>query len=201
MASSSRRRHRVACDEYLLMQSSSMNDGIKSRHDGGPRSNRDRFYSPGFLPLALVVLAMLGSVVFPARQTWVITELLRETTEVLAPARLLLAQLESGLGEEFGMVQGYALSGDTASLERYRQVSADDDRLLVALQNRLGRLALFASDFEMVRQRLHEWRNFGANLMRRHPCTRSDSAMARTSFRRYAAGPANTPPHRGRRTC
>ena len=78
--------------------------------------NYGRLNSPSFLPLALVVLALLGSVAVPARQTWVITKLLRETTEVLAPARLLLAQLESGLAEEFGAFQGYALSGDSVSL-------------------------------------------------------------------------------------
>ena len=83
-------------------------------HKDGRGANYARFYSPSVLPLALVVLALLGSVVVPARQTWLITKLLRETTEVLAPARLLLAQLESGLAEEFGALQGYALSGDTA---------------------------------------------------------------------------------------
>lgn len=44
-------------------------------------------------PLALIVLALLGSVVIPARQTSSITELLRHTNEVLGPARVA----ESGL--------------------------------------------------------------------------------------------------------
>ena len=53
-------------------------------------------------PLALVVLALIGSVAIPARQTWRITDLLRETTEVLAPLRVIEAQLQSGLAEEMG---------------------------------------------------------------------------------------------------
>jgi signal transduction histidine kinase len=137
-----------------------------NRLEVGRGSNRALLYSPSLLPIALVVLALLGSVVIPARQTWLITKLLRETTEVLAPARLLLAQLESGLAEEFGALQGYALSGDTASLERYRLLSADDDRRLVALQNRVGRIGSFAPDFQTVGQRVREWRNFNATLVR-----------------------------------
>ena len=152
-------------------------DGSRpSQHDGvstdrtvakdGRGLSRTRFYSPSLLPLALVVLALLGSVVVPARQTWLITKLLRETTEVLGPARLLLAQLQSGLAEEFGALQGYALSGDPAVLERYQLVSAEDDRRLVALQSRVGRLGSFATDFETVEQRLHEWWNSNAILVR-----------------------------------
>jgi len=129
--------------------------------------NYGRLNSPSFLPLALVVLALLGSVAVPARQTWVITKLLRETTEVLAPARLLLAQLESGLAEEFGAFQGYALSGDSVSLERYRLVGADNERRLVALQHRVAALRSFAPDVEAVGQRLHDWRNYSAKLARR----------------------------------
>jgi len=37
------------------------------------------------VPLSLVVVALLASVIIPARQTWLITKLLRETTEVLPP--------------------------------------------------------------------------------------------------------------------
>ena len=121
-----------------------------------------RFYPPSFLPLALVVVALLGSVIVPARQTWRITSLLRETTEVLAPARVLLAQLESGLAEEFGALQGYALSGDPALFERYRLVSADDDQRLLDLQKLPIRLGSFAPEMETVTQRFHEWRTFSA---------------------------------------
>jgi len=121
-----------------------------------------RFYPPGFLPLALVVLALLGSVMVPARQTWRITNLLRETTEVLAPARVLLAQLESGLAEEFGALQGYGLSRDTALFERYRSVSADDDQRLLALQKLVIRLGSFGPQMDTVAQRFHEWRDFSA---------------------------------------
>jgi hypothetical protein len=62
-------------------------------------------WSSGLVPLSLVVVALLASVIIPARQTWVITKLLRETTDVLAPARLMSAQLQSGLADEMGALQ------------------------------------------------------------------------------------------------
>jgi signal transduction histidine kinase len=134
--------------------------------DRGGELNHAPFRSPSFLPFTLVVLALLGSVVIPARQTWLITNLLRETTEVLAPARLLLAQLESGLAKEFGALQAYELSGDTTSLDRYRLASADDDRRFVALENRVGQLGPVTPSFEIVGQRLYEWWNSNADLVR-----------------------------------
>jgi len=122
-------------------------------------------YARSVLPFVLVVLALLGSVVVPARQTWVITNLLRETTEALAPARLSLAQLESGLAEEFGAIQGYALSGDSSSLTRYRVIAAENERRLVSLRNRIDRLGAFGPDLETLEHRFHETRNFNAKLV------------------------------------
>ena len=135
-------------------------------HEGGSGLRYAWFFSSGFVPLALVVLALLGSVVIPARQTWLITKLLRETTEILAPARLLLAQLQSGLAEEIGTLQGYALSGDRASLERYQQVAAENDRRLAALKNQGGKFdASFTAHLETVRRRVDEWRQYSARLV------------------------------------
>lgn len=110
-------------------------------------------------PLALVVLALIGSVAIPARQTWRITGLLRQTTEVLAPLRVIEAQLQSGLAEEMGSLQGYALSGDPALLARYRSAVAHD----VAQLDSLDRLAaLFDAGstrhLQNVRSHMAEWR-------------------------------------------
>ena len=90
-------------------------------------------WSSGLVPLSLVVIALLASVVIPARQTWVITALLRETTEMLAPARLMSAQLQSGLADEMGTLRGYALSGDTSWLRIHAVVVADNNRRLAKL--------------------------------------------------------------------
>jgi hypothetical protein len=134
--------------------------------EGGSALRYAWFFSSGFVPLALVVLALLGSVVIPARQTWLITKLLRETTEILAPARLLLAQLQSGLAEEIGTLQGYALAGDSASLERYQQVAAENDRRLAALETQGGKFdAPFPAHLETVRRRVDEWRQYSARLV------------------------------------
>jgi signal transduction histidine kinase len=134
--------------------------------ESGSGSGYTWFFSSGFAPLVLVVFALLGSVVIPARQTWLITKLLRETTETLAPARLLLAQLQSGLAEEIGTLQGYALSGDTASLDRYRQVAAENERRLATLENQGGKFdASFAAHLETVRRRVDEWRQYSARLV------------------------------------
>ncbi|MGH7669478.1 MAG: hypothetical protein ACRENQ_08270, partial [Gemmatimonadaceae bacterium] len=68
----------------------------------------------------LVSLALLGSVAVPARQTWRITELLRESTQVVAPARLRIEQMQSGLAQELVALQRYALSGDDEQLRQYQ---------------------------------------------------------------------------------
>lgn len=130
-------------------------------------SSRSRLW--GIFPLALVVVTLLGSVAVPARQTWLITELLRETTEVLEPARLLEARLQSGLAEEIGALQSYALSGNAASLERYRSTSAEDDRRLAILDTLASRLeAGSAGHVVTVTRRIRDWRQVGGSLVEQH---------------------------------
>src|SRR5687768_16115980 len=85
-------------------------------------------WSRGRVPFVLVAVALLGSVLIPARQTWLITDLLRETTDVIAPSRVTSAQLQSGLSEELATRQQYALSGDSLWLRRSAAVAADNDR-------------------------------------------------------------------------
>ncbi len=115
--------------------------------------------------LALVVLALIGSVAIPARQTWRITDLLRQTTEVLAPSRVVEAQLKSGLAEEMGSLQGYALSGDATLLARYRSAVSQDAARLDSLDQLAGRLdGETGSHVANVRTRMEEWRRATASL-------------------------------------
>src|SRR5690348_5976015 len=86
------------------------------------------------VPLMLVVIMLLGSVLIPARETWRIMHLLRETTNVIEPARFVGAGLEVGLTVESAALEGYALSGDSVQLVRYRSAAAEDDRRLATIE-------------------------------------------------------------------
>ncbi|MGH7615751.1 MAG: ATP-binding protein [Gemmatimonadaceae bacterium] len=144
--------------------------------------------SSGFIPFALVVVALLGSVLIPARQTWLITKLLRETTEVLSPARLLQAQLQSGLAEEIGALQSYALTGDTALVVRYRVTAADDDRRLTALEAVASRLdTVPAAHLETIRRRVGAWRRAGGASVTRNVSREDVAAAVRTGRANYDA--------------
>lgn len=103
-------------------------DALRRRY---PRITWPAFW--GTVPLALVALALLGSVAFPARQSWRIMRLLRETSDVVAPARALVEQLQTGMANERVALQSYALSGDRTLLSRYEVTAADDQRRLVLL--------------------------------------------------------------------
>ena len=71
----------------------------------------------GLAPLLLAVTALIGSVVIPARQTWQILELLRQTTEGLAPAKILTAELQTGVVEELAILRPQPTARDP--LDRY----------------------------------------------------------------------------------
>lgn len=118
------------------------------------------------LPLSLVVLALVGSVLIPARQTWLISKLLRETTEVLGPARVLEAELQSGLAEEIGALQSFAMSADTAVLEQYRRASDDDDQRVARLEKLVAHVdGLAAARLVTVKRALDEWRRLGDSVI------------------------------------
>ena len=120
-------------------------------------------WSSGMVPLSLVVVALLASVVIPARQSWVIGNLLRETTDVLSPARVMAAHLQSGLADEMGTLQSYALSGDVASLRRHDAAVAENDRRLARLESLGAELqGPFGSHIAMVRERVTDWRHSSA---------------------------------------
>jgi len=115
-------------------------------------------------PLVLVVVALLGSVVIPARQTVLISRLLHETAETLSPARLLVAQLNAGLAEELALAR---LPVDSASVEAFR-VAADSDDFrmarLAALRPRLDTSS--RPRLDTLEARVAAWRRESRILMR-----------------------------------
>jgi signal transduction histidine kinase/CHASE3 domain sensor protein len=155
---------------------------------GGPRRNRGRARAAidkgkkhwrlgfrGALPLLLVCLTLLGSVAIPARQTWIITRILRETVEGLAPARLLVEQLQSGLGKEVVTLQSYAISGDDSLIGEYRAAVAMDDRRVEALRGLAERShALSPGRVNDLARRVEEWHGFTNSII-----PRDDSAARR----------------------
>ena len=149
----------------------------KSR--AAPR-RRTRTWRPGFrssIPLALVAITLLGSVAIPAHQTWLITNILRETVEGLAPARLIVEQLQSGLGKELVTLQSYAISGDDSLIGEYRATAAADDRRVAKLRELADHTdALSPAEARALEQRVEEWHGFTEAVL-----TESDSAT-RASF-------------------
>ena len=107
---------------------------------------------------SLLVATLLGSVLVPAFETRRIMRLLDEITEVIEPARLQSWRLESGVAMEYSVLQGYALSGDSAQLLRYRSTTDEDAHELVALQYLAPRLgAESVEDLAAVQRRITEW--------------------------------------------
>ena len=148
---------------------------------------RDFWHSPtGLIPLALVVAALVGSVVIPARQTLVITALLRETREVFEPARLHEAKLRSGLADELSALQSYALSGDSTLLGRYRLISESDEQRLLALERAATNLgAPYSQHVSVARRRLNDWRQFGNSIVQERGVLSSFAATVRAGQSRY----------------
>ncbi|MEO7216776.1 MAG: GAF domain-containing sensor histidine kinase [Gemmatimonadaceae bacterium] len=84
-------------------------------------------------PLILVMLALVGSLAVPARQTWLITQTLRQSTDLIAPTRLLVGQLQTALAGELLTLQSYALSGDETKLTLYETAAAETRQRLLTL--------------------------------------------------------------------
>ena len=116
-------------------------DGQHRPTDGGNRDTDPREVprtaSRGALwstaPLILVVLALVGSLAVPARETWLITQTLRQSTDLIAPTRLLVGQLQTGLAGELLTLQSYALSGDETKLTLYETAAAETRQRLLTL--------------------------------------------------------------------
>src|SRR5690349_252007 len=111
--------------------------------------------------LASFLLAtLLGSVLGPALETRRIMRDLLAITTVIEPVRLVSWKLESGLVMEYSALQGYALSGDTLLLARYRTIANADARHLTTLEHLAPKLGPEAVvEAAAVRRRILEWQN------------------------------------------
>jgi signal transduction histidine kinase len=74
----------------------------------------------GMAPLLLAVVALIGSVVIPAFQSWQILSLLRQTTEALAPAKIITTELQAGMIDELSLLRPQPGASDPP--ERYHRV-------------------------------------------------------------------------------
>lgn len=154
-------------------------DSSTDSYVGGPRRSRRKARAAvtkgkkhwrlgvrGAIPLLLVCLTLLGSVAIPARQTWLITRILRETIEGLAPARLLIEQLQSGLGKELVTLQSYAISGDDSLIGEYRATVAIDNRRVESLRELADRSdALTPDRANELARRVEEWHGFTNSMV------------------------------------
>lgn len=104
----------------------------------------------------------------PARQTWLITQQLRETTTILGPARLLVSELQAGLARELGALQGFALSRDAAQLTRFRSAADEDDQRLAALERAAPQIGEApARQLRTIRAGIGAWRQLSESLVER----------------------------------
>jgi signal transduction histidine kinase len=116
--------------------------------------------------LASFLLAtLIGSVVGPALETRRIMQDLLAITTVIEPARRVSWRLESGLGMEYSALQGYALSGDTTQLSRYRSIANADVGYLTTLERLAPKLGADAVvDAAAVRRRVVKWQDLNRAL-------------------------------------
>jgi signal transduction histidine kinase len=130
-----------------------------------PRHQPSRRRAISVALLWLLVATLVGSVLIPALETRRIMRLLREITEVIEPARILSWQLESGLAMEYSALQGFALSGDSVLLRRYRMIADDETSRLAALERLAPRLGPEAVGRTAdVRRRITRWQELNRAL-------------------------------------
>jgi signal transduction histidine kinase len=128
------------------------------------KRSRRRVISPALV--WLLVTTLVASVVFPALETRRIRVLLQEVKEVIEPARTLSWQIEAGLAMEYSAIQGYALSGDTVLLGRYRKMADDEASRLAALERLAPRLGPSAvAGTAHVRRRITTWQELNRVLL------------------------------------
>ena len=116
--------------------------------------------------LASFLLAtLLGSVLGPALETRRIMQDLLAITTVIEPLRLVSWRLQSGLAMEYSALQGYALSGDTTLLYRYRRIANADAGHLTTLEQLAPKLGPEAVvDAAAVRRRIIKWQDLNRAL-------------------------------------
>ena len=130
-----------------------------------PRHQLSRRRAISVALLWLLIATLVGSVLIPALETRRIMRLLREITEVIEPARILSWQLESGLAMEYSALQGFALSGDSVLLRRYRMIADDETSRLAALERLAPRLGPEAVGRTAdVRRRITRWQELNRVL-------------------------------------
>src|SRR6059058_1123497 len=117
--------------------------------------------------LASFLLATLvGSVLGPALETRRIMQDLLAITTVIEPVRLVSLRLQSGLAMEYSTLQGYALSGDTTLLYRYRTIANADAAHLTTLEQLAPKLGPEGvADATVVRRRIIKWQDLNRVLL------------------------------------
>jgi signal transduction histidine kinase/CHASE3 domain sensor protein len=144
----------------------------------GPPFSRRRVISLALV--WLLVTTLVASVLIPALETRRIMGLLREIKEVIEPARTLSWQLETGLATEYSALQGYALSGDTALLRRYRRMADDETSRLAALERLAPRLGPEAVERTAdLRRRITRWQELNRVLFAGQPSREQFAVPAR----------------------
>ena len=83
---------------------------LRHQHDG--RSHSIHLVRPGMLPLALVLVLLIGSVLIPAQQSIRILQLLRPTADVVEPVREQGSRLQYGLVEESIELRAHMVAPD-----------------------------------------------------------------------------------------
>jgi signal transduction histidine kinase len=105
----------------------------------------------------LAIVALIGSVVIPARQSFQILDLLRQTTEGLAPAKILTTELQAGLIDELSLVR--APSSAPLALDRYHRVADANTLRLDSLARIAPRLDTASRSVILdVTNRMLSWR-------------------------------------------
>ena len=146
------------------------------------------------VPLVLVVVLLLGSVLIPALQTWRIMHLLRVTTDVIEPARVLVDRLALGLTIESVALDRYAASGEGVDRTRY-MAAVEDNRRLAAIDDFTQMLDADASSrAARLRAGIVAWRRSGLAIVtqplsaaQRESAVRAQRTLYETSMRDIAS--------------
>lgn len=130
-----------------------------------PITGRTRSLAAGALAVFLLA-TLVGSVVGPALETRRIMKDLLAITTVIEPVGVVSWRLQSGLAMEYSALQGYALSGDTALLHRYRKMADADVVHLTTLEQLAPKLGPDAVlDAAAVRRRIGTWQDLNRALL------------------------------------
>jgi signal transduction histidine kinase len=159
----------------------------------GEHRQPDRAIQPWILALcALVAAALVASVVLPGRESSRVLALLADEARLLEPARLLLAQVEFGTGEQGAELRGFSATGDTAALRRAASAGVQVARGVVGLDT-LGRAlgGPIARDAAALAAPLEQWMRLTRDL-EMHKQRPSDADVERLRLIRGSIDVATT---------